>query len=113
MPRLITSEVAGVRYGDRQYTIRELVLDQALWLCREPTNPADPNAIVVLNQLEEDLGYLPRDLAARFAPILDAVNDRWPAWVAAVLAGQEDSIWGVLIRFEEPTFAEVEEAVPA
>lgn len=60
-------------------------LDPALWghrpvperarlvLRRQPDNPADPNAVAVVNaETGEHLGHLPAHLAARLAPDLDA-----------------------------------------
>jgi HIRAN domain len=38
----------------------------ALMLCKEPSNPHDPNAIAVQTLSGERLGYVPREHTARF-----------------------------------------------
>jgi hypothetical protein len=38
---------------------------------REPTNPADPNAIAIYYG-DKKLGFVPRGLAAELAPLMDA-----------------------------------------
>jgi hypothetical protein len=40
-------------------------------LVREPDNADDPNAIVVCDMAGRQLGYLPRDLAAEYASLVD------------------------------------------
>ena len=44
---------------------------EVMWLRREPTNKHDPNAIAV-GMFGLILGYLPRGVAAEFAPRMDA-----------------------------------------
>jgi HIRAN domain-containing protein len=53
----------------------------ALQLRRDPANPHDPNAIMVLLSGGEQAGWVPRELAAGLAPRLDAGE----AWSAVVL----------------------------
>ncbi|KIZ03612.1 hypothetical protein MNEG_4344 [Monoraphidium neglectum] len=40
-------------------------------LVREPANPDDQNAVAVHNKLGDRVGYLPRELAALLAPLMD------------------------------------------
>lgn len=42
-----------------------------LTLSREPTNRYDRNAIMVYSEMMDRIGYMPRGIAARLAPILD------------------------------------------
>jgi HIRAN domain len=51
---------------------------------REPGNEHDPNAIVVLVDGIGRLGHVPRGVAARLAPEMDA-GSRWAAEVTDVL----------------------------
>jgi hypothetical protein len=58
-----------------------------LVLRRDAGNPHDPNAIAVDTAAGEQLGWVPRDLAAELAPELDAGH----AWTALVLREQRAS----------------------
>jgi hypothetical protein len=57
-----------------------------LELRRDPGNPHDPNAIAV-HAGGDQLGFVPRELAAEIAPELDAGR----AWAAVVLREQRAS----------------------
>lgn len=59
---------------------------RAVALRRDPDNPHDPNAIAVL-AAGEQLGWVPRELAAELAPALDDGQ----AWAAVVLREQRRS----------------------
>ena len=59
-------KIVGVRYYNGYATTGELVI-----LRREPTNPYDPNAIRVDNVQGEQIGHLPRGLAAKLARYMD------------------------------------------
>jgi len=85
----IHSRVAGVSIGDRQDVVAALTPDEQLRLVREPTNPHDPNAVLVQRQDGGVLGYLPRDLAAWAAPWIDWHGGAVPAWVTEVLGGTQ------------------------
>ena len=56
-------------------------------LRRDPGNPHDPNAIAVHAEGGEQLGWVPRDVAAELAPELDAGNP----YAAVVLREQRRS----------------------
>jgi hypothetical protein len=58
-----------------------------LELRRDPDNPHDPNAIAVHDAGGEQVGWVPRELAAELAPELDAGR----AWSAVVLREQRRS----------------------
>jgi hypothetical protein len=58
-----------------------------LELRRDPDNPHDPNAIAVHPPGGEQVGWVPRELAAELAPELDAGR----AWSAVVLREQRRS----------------------
>lgn len=66
MPRF---SIVGMKYRPPALKfIEELASGTKLLLVREPSNPADPNAVGVWFQL----GYIPAADAARLAPKLDA-----------------------------------------
>lgn len=84
-PRRFRCRVVGMSFSPDGYPGTLMRLDPALWgrttppvpvrlvLVRAPANPADPNAVAVVNDaLSEHLGHLPRWLAERLAPDLDA-----------------------------------------
>jgi hypothetical protein len=53
----------------------------SLELRRDPRNPHDPNAIAVHSAEGEQVGWVPREVAAELAPLLDAGEP----WAAVVL----------------------------
>ncbi len=63
----ILTSVAGNFYYTAQCYPGEFVQ-----LVRNPENPHDPNAIVVLNSRGSQIGHLPRDTAATVAGLMDA-----------------------------------------
>ncbi len=80
-------EVAGVagaarHHGDALQS-DDAAPGRALELRRDPTNEHDPNAIAVVTAAggNEQLGWVPREVAAQVAPELDAGT----AWSALVL----------------------------
>lgn len=69
---------AGVTFGKRQGYLAHLckhsIPDLRFTLKREPRNPHDPNAICVMAHAggkTMDVGYVPRELAAQVAPVMD------------------------------------------
>jgi hypothetical protein len=67
------TKLAGVTFADAQENIKRFGCRDigSYRLLREPDNPHDPNAIrVELAGLF--LGYIPRDLARKLAPLMDA-----------------------------------------
>jgi hypothetical protein len=68
--------VAGVSFENREFTIRNfLSANQRVLLLRERNNPHDLNAIRIGIKRWDgqtfDIGYVPRDVAAIVAPIMD------------------------------------------
>ena len=64
--RSFTVDVTGVGYPNRDGTSRQDAIGRCregddIQLAREPDNPHDPNAIAVLRQNGEQLGYVPAD----------------------------------------------------
>ena len=74
---MFTSQIvrlAGVSYGDAQQNIKKWgCRDVGFYaLCREHSNPHDPNAIRVELFGHFFLGYIPKDMAAQLATLMDA-----------------------------------------
>ena len=69
----ITIRLSGVSYGDAQQNIRKWgCRDIGIYtLCRETCNPHDPNAIRVALFSHFFMGYIPKDVAAQLAPLMD------------------------------------------
>ena len=65
----ITTKVAGI--SRHQKALENVVNKTFFILYREPNNPHDANAIAVKAWGKYDLGYIPRDLAEKLAPLLD------------------------------------------
>jgi hypothetical protein len=70
----ITVKLAGVSFGNAQANIKTYGSPDIRWfaLVREPDNPHDPNAIRVALFGEFFMGYIPKDMAAHLAPVMDA-----------------------------------------
>ena len=75
--------LAGVTFGGAQENIRRFGCKDigSFALVREPDNPHDPNAIkVMLGQYF--LGYVPRHIAEKLAPEMDAGRKLFALFVA-------------------------------
>lgn len=60
-----TTKAVGVSFENRQYKIRQLDLSQDLWVKPEPDNKYDSNAIAIVSDNGESLGYISRQEAAK------------------------------------------------
>ena len=77
--RELVSKVAGVTFNNRQAALKKLDRHEAssvnVSLEREASNPFDNNAVKVNVSVKDGkpyhLGYIPKDLAALIAPVLD------------------------------------------
>jgi hypothetical protein len=67
--------MGAVRSAERRDGCASLDVGEAVVLEREPDNPHDGNAILVLAQGGSELGYVPRELARQMAPLMDAGAD--------------------------------------
>lgn len=85
---IVVAAVAGAaRFHDDALQSSAVAPGAGLLLAREPSNEHDPNAIAVLLPGGEQLGWVPRAVAAELAPRLDA-GERWSA---AILREQRAS----------------------
>lgn len=106
--RSIFVKVAGVTYEGRQEVIASLAGYEPVKVVPEPENRYDPNALAIHVSVGGEvrhIGYVPRDLAATFAPLLEgeAVMGR----VAEITGGFEKwdgsrASYGVIVQFEVP-----------
>ena len=70
---LLYTEVAGCGHVEGiQDLLSALALGQRVILRREPENPYDEQAVLVLNQNMEKLGYIPRRQNTVIANLMDA-----------------------------------------
>lgn len=75
----VYTKVRGTTYGDRQDTLRKLALFESknvgLRLIRQPENPYDHNAILVVASIqgfeEKDVGYLSKEISNWLGPYMD------------------------------------------
>lgn len=94
------TRVVGVTYDNRQSVIADMEKNEHVLLVREPENPVDDNAVGVKRINGRQIGYLPRELAAKLAPRLDAHGKPVSAMVTAILGRDYiDGTLGVRIRF--------------
>ncbi len=78
---LRVSSVAGAgQHHAEALASPEAAAGRELVLQRDPANEYDPNAIRVLLLGGEQVGWVPRELAAELAPAMDA-GERWSALV--------------------------------
>ncbi len=103
----IETKVVGVTFENRQSVIRQMRAGERVYLCREPDNPHDRNAIRVERQTGEQVGYIARHEAAALALAFDAYGRPIAAVVTAITgATYHDSSLGVRIRFTVPEAGE-------
>lgn len=67
----VLTKVVGITMPGRRQNLQPLRVGMRLQLLREPDNPADSNAVQVLNPSGAICGFLRRELAADLAPIMD------------------------------------------
>lgn len=106
--RTILVKVAGVTFEGRQGIISMLTGKEAVRIVAEPENKFDKNALAVhvsRGGEVQHIGYVPRDLAETFAPLLDGeavigkifeINGGFEKW-----DGSRAS-YGVIVEFEIP-----------
>ena len=65
--------IAGAcRSAERREACETLSVGDAVVLEREPDNRHDPNAILILSESGDELGYVPREYTSQMASLLDA-----------------------------------------
>ena len=69
----VQTEVVGVFYENRRIAARSVMEGDKVELQRDYENPVDPNAVMVRHNSGQ-IGFLPRDIAQRLAPEIDAGN---------------------------------------
>ena len=69
---LLETHVAGLNYYEINTLKQPLILAEPLLLRREPENPHDSLAIMVLTRAEQKLGYVPRYRNPILARLMDA-----------------------------------------
>lgn len=106
--RSILVKVAGVTFEGRQGIISMLSGKEPVRIVAEPDNKFDKNALAVhvsRGGSVEHIGYIPRDLAETFAPLLDGesvigkifeINGGFEKW------NGERASYGVIVEFEIP-----------
>jgi hypothetical protein len=97
MPEL---RALGARRSDPEFP-----LEFVATLVRQPTNPHDPNAIAVLSDRGNAIGYLSRSDAVAYGPVLAAVEieNKTAQCHAKLLGGtQADPGLGVWLDIDPP-----------
>lgn len=106
MRTVTTTKVAGSTFSNRQGFICYLQKNKEkafVTVQRERNNKFDPNAIRVIGHVRGgkhvDLGYLPKELASKVAPIMDAGNKPWVESFV-VRCGGPKKTYGVTIEIK-------------
>ncbi|PEQ95184.1 hypothetical protein CN481_04815 [Bacillus sp. AFS006103] len=69
---MITVKLTGVTYEGRQFYIAKMNVNDQIYLRRDRNNRYDNNAIGVYNNQNQNIGWIPRDIAASLAPDMDS-----------------------------------------
>lgn len=102
--RLIETRVVGVTFEGRQEVISKLHENDLLWLEREPENRFDANAVRVVRNCGEQVGYLNKYLAQNIAPFMDMIGYPLRAKVLYLTGSSFGGFsLGVVIRFKIPS----------
>jgi hypothetical protein len=96
-------KVAGVTFEGRQTYLAALKGDEPCRIVAEPDNAYDANALAVHVAMHDGnvrhVGYIPRDLAKRIAPLLEGE----PLMITIVqILGGGLSFYGLLLRVDLP-----------
>lgn len=81
-----TLKLTGVTYNNRQQTISRLREFDTIQLKRDKYNVHDKNAIEVCNSSHQSIGWIPKEHAARIAPVMDKGNEFYIS-LASILGG--------------------------
>jgi len=105
-PNRIETSIAGVAYEGRAAVARQLQVGEQLLLDRDVGNPHDPNAVAVVRVMDgKQVGFLPRDVAARIAAVVDQVDVSLKVVVTDLIdMDRMDISPAVFVSFELPTF---------
>lgn len=94
------TKVAGVSFDGRQRIIRQTRVGESLSLVREPNNPYDRNAIMVLNGSGNQLGFIPKEIASTLASDMDS-GSKYIATVTAITGTNPGDTMGVNILVKQ------------
>jgi len=105
----IVVRVAGVTYNNRQNVLAQMTGDEPCMIVPEPENKYDPNALAVWVSLKGEryhVGYVPREIAAEIAPLLE--GEKVIATLRGIVGGfttydGETASLGLRIGFEYPS----------
>jgi HIRAN domain. len=101
--RVITTNVVGVSFDDRQEVIARMQIGDRVWLERDPKNPFDSNAIRVNSNNGEQIGFLNARLAAKLFKLCDRYGLPIQGKVYLLTGSSYDSyLLGVVIAFRVP-----------
>lgn len=99
----IQASLAGVMYGDRSRKVLCCSLREKVWLRRQPDNLNDSNAIEIINQRGQQIGYIERQLAAKLAPYMDAGRNPIEAVITALASDVPGEKIGAKVGFYVPS----------
>jgi len=104
----IITKIVGVTFENRQIIVKQLRVGEMLELVQEPDNIYDPNAVRVIRQSGEQVGYLNKNIAEEIQWYFDASWLHHEVEILDIIGkpsvGQS---LGVLIKIFPPTLDEV------
>ena len=93
------TKAVGVTFEGRQDVVSQLQAGDELLLERDYENDYDPNAVAILRENGDQLGYIRRQIAAHIAPLMDE-GVGYSARVLDVTGGEDDRSFGVNIQVD-------------
>ncbi|MCL2492110.1 MAG: single-stranded-DNA-specific exonuclease RecJ [Coriobacteriia bacterium] len=101
------TKLTGVTFERRQEALAQLTLEDELEMRRDKRNAYDSNACAVYSvRLDQQVGFLNRDLAAVLAPALDEGID-YSIEIGSITGGVDDKAYGLNVILHRADRAEV------
>lgn len=97
--KVLTTSIAGTNHVDNIAELTAALTDgERLVLLREPSNPADDLAILVLNKDKQKLGYIPRRHNIVIARLMDAGKEFYAVVKSIEIEGNIQPWYDIAIR---------------
>lgn len=93
---MITTKIAGVTFENRQNYVKKLRVGEKVKLIREPNNKYDKNAVAVYNLNNNQLGYIPKELAKSISDKMSA--EEIPNAIVKYIAGGNGLNYGATLE---------------
>lgn len=100
--------IAGITFENRQEYIKNLKVGDKLKIVRDPSNQFDCNAIRLLDAKNNQLGFIPKEIAEKLAPEID-MGRCYNIIICSIKPIDYDEHLGVEILVEEDMRPQIDE----